>query len=463
NAITPTTRYEPRHRTRKISTDDISRPRPHPAYSIDGWLSKDERETRRPPRPERPSIDARPPVVRDPELRERERQVFRAANTAKRPERPREEDLPYGAKGSIPTAHAAWLSAELASGSSVPFPSTTQRPVNAVKQQGSPRTEEDGRRPRESEMGRYRFPPELAAVTPTRPDTSLRYRDMSLDTAPSRVGVPRSAEQGGGHGQSASATVHRHGALRRTSKTRDAALRQLRAEYGRSEEALVQSPPRVDLPLQRSRTIATPRTDMLLSASPATSATALHKSKDIRIRPTLRDVPQDVARRAKNSLAVAHEAGPVKIKKPGDSGQTVAAKANANLSLHYTQAARQAQLTEPEVQRARSLKADLIKPAERSQTVGICAREPTKENAESQQSKSHRRRNTKETVEHYPMTYYFEEVRRGLGNEMLAMPTDSAFHASRFRPDESTEPLRPRKKDQNGKLKDVGEEVQRKK
>ncbi|OSC96373.1 hypothetical protein PYCCODRAFT_1472693 [Trametes coccinea BRFM310] len=421
NAITPTTRYEPHHRTRKISTDDIGKPRPHPAYSMEGWLTKDDREPKAPRRPERPSVDARPPVIRDPTLRERERQVFHAANTAKRPERPREEDLPYGAKGSVPIVDAPWLRTEASSSrpAAVPFPSTPAAPAKHQKSQPQP-AQEDGRRPRDSEMARYRFPQEPAR------ETFSPFATVGRAHADGHGGAHRatsSMSRAGNtsadavHGQSGPATVHRHGAIRRTSRTRDAALQQVRQEFGRSEHALVQSPARTHVGLQRSHTIATPTTERLLSASPATPAVA----------------PR----------------------------QAVAAKAKASVLLHNSQAPQQVKLSAPDSQRVTSLKAEIVKPRERSQAEGSRAREPAKDEGAGEQGKSHVRRKVKQTVEHYPMTYYFEEVKRGLGDAASSMMPTEAFDAMGLGVGGGTEPLRPRKKDQrNG---DSGKEVQSRK
>ncbi|KAL7283044.1 hypothetical protein ACG7TL_002468 [Trametes sanguinea] len=422
NAITPTTRYEPHHRTRKISTDDIGKPRPHPAYSMEGWLTKDDREPKAPRRPERPSVDARPPVIRDPTLRERERQVFHAANTAKRPERPREEDLPYGAKGSVPIVDAPWLRPEASNSrpTAVPFPTTPAAP--AKNQQMQP-AREDGRRPRGSEMARYRFPHEAARdilspfATVGRAHADVPRDHGGAHRATSSMSRADNPSADAVYGQSGPATVHRHGAIRRTSRTRDAALQQVRQEFGRSENALVQTPARAPGGLQRSHTIATPKVDRVLSASPATPAVAANHS--------------------------------------------VAAKANAGVLLHNSQAPQQVKLSAPDSQRVTSLKAEIVKPRERSQAEGSRLQEPAKDEGAGEQGKSHVRRKVKQTVEHYPMTYYFEEVKRGLGDAASSMMPTEAFDAMSLGVGGGTEPLRPRKKDQrNG---DSGKEVQSRK
>ena len=107
-------------RSRKISKEDITYPFLPPQDTLDLQVesatmsAEREREQRlrrqnsttttstQSDRPPRPSLEERPLVVRDPKLRMEEQKVYKNVNTAKRPERPREEDLPYGAAGSIP-------------------------------------------------------------------------------------------------------------------------------------------------------------------------------------------------------------------------------------------------------------------------------------------------------------------------------------------------------------------------
>ncbi|KAH9855173.1 hypothetical protein C2E23DRAFT_951630 [Lenzites betulinus] len=85
--------------------------------------------------------------------REREREKEKERTRARRPERPREEDLPYGAPGSVPRAHAppyvppppAVGSGPLqvvrpsASGSSVPFPRGVEREGVRERERGKER------------------------------------------------------------------------------------------------------------------------------------------------------------------------------------------------------------------------------------------------------------------------------------------------------------------------------------
>ncbi|KAI0645364.1 hypothetical protein C8Q79DRAFT_1010334 [Trametes meyenii] len=60
--------------------------------------------SRKPALPSQASTKDRTPVARDPQRRSEVQRAYPRANTeaAKRPERPREEDLPYGAVGAIP-------------------------------------------------------------------------------------------------------------------------------------------------------------------------------------------------------------------------------------------------------------------------------------------------------------------------------------------------------------------------
>lgn len=192
-----------RHRPvrRKVSKEEIRYPLLHPEDTLDLWIesatmsaersrsqsrartapstpnhtsianhdhgppsrSQSAREsTARPERPARPSLDERPLVVRDPLLRAAEQRVYHSVNTAKRPERPKEEDLPYGARGSIPKAFmpkqrppppAAAVRASLEGdsarvrGSSIPFPeqpSNRNQPQPQVQTRSQPVRRDEG-------------------------------------------------------------------------------------------------------------------------------------------------------------------------------------------------------------------------------------------------------------------------------------------------------------------------------
>ncbi|RDX44855.1 hypothetical protein OH76DRAFT_1035119 [Lentinus brumalis] len=89
-------------RHRKVSKEEIRYPLLHHLEDKPDPVENATTSDILPERPSRPSLDQRPPVVRDPQLRLEEQKVYRSMNSAKRPERPREQDLPYGAEGSIP-------------------------------------------------------------------------------------------------------------------------------------------------------------------------------------------------------------------------------------------------------------------------------------------------------------------------------------------------------------------------
>ncbi|KAI0668510.1 hypothetical protein C8Q78DRAFT_1155694 [Trametes maxima] len=97
-------RTAPRGRTRKVSVDQISKPKPDPRYSLDGWLANynlnrdTRRDTSQPPQHSvQLSADGCTPYDR-----QGARPRYRSASVPRRPPRPqREEDLPYGAKGSV--------------------------------------------------------------------------------------------------------------------------------------------------------------------------------------------------------------------------------------------------------------------------------------------------------------------------------------------------------------------------
>ncbi|KAI0702925.1 hypothetical protein C8T65DRAFT_741410 [Cerioporus squamosus] len=198
---------------RKVSKEDIKYPLLHPEEdTLDLWVesatmsAERDREQRlhrqnsnatviQPERPPRPSLDERPPVVRDPQLRMEEQRVYRSVNTSKRPERPREQDLPYGAAGSIPRVlvkeerpppPAAAVRGEssrtqsMARSSTVPFPSSHTHGEDgprASRATGATRTTE------KSAMRPHEPPPASAKIyTPFAP---ISTRDRPQHNAPS--------------------------------------------------------------------------------------------------------------------------------------------------------------------------------------------------------------------------------------------------------------------------------------
>ncbi|KAI0674968.1 hypothetical protein C8Q78DRAFT_1075318 [Trametes maxima] len=93
--------------------------------------------SRTPTRPPKANAEDRPPVARGSPARPEEQRTYRHANVGetRRPERPREEDLPYGAAGAIPKAlappyvppppaagHGRHARERERAGNSVPFP-----------------------------------------------------------------------------------------------------------------------------------------------------------------------------------------------------------------------------------------------------------------------------------------------------------------------------------------------------
>ncbi|KAI0350228.1 hypothetical protein OH77DRAFT_1092921 [Trametes cingulata] len=333
-------------RTRKISVDEISKPTPHPAYTLDGWLTADERD-RPPPRPKRPSVDQRPPVVLNPKAREIEQEGFRALNTAKRPERPREDELPYGAKGSVPIqmvqgGHAIQMvqgGHGLASTPSrdrlaskedrVPFPPTPQSATASAYPKKKPSPTESETRPgraKKSELDtKYRFPPEpkpavfspfapMGRDIPGRSATRATVDKAQVEPwtpSTTRVGTPASqtetqerAREAKGKGRAEpytqhkpevylakheETTVRRQGAIRRTSRASEAALpaQHLRERFGRSDDALVQASSHLALDLKRSQSMSTRRPSRPPPVSPSPSLSFAR-------RPAPRDVPRDV-------------------------------------------------------------------------------------------------------------------------------------------------------------------------
>ncbi|KAI0648278.1 hypothetical protein C8Q79DRAFT_925228 [Trametes meyenii] len=139
----PQRRPKARKRTRRISVDQISKPKPDPRYSLDGWLTKDDLQrsgTRLARRSDSPRLDYCIPAAR-----ETTRERRRSASVPRRPPRPqRDEDLPYGVKGDVPIRHApsfmafpdpstARVFSKARDEPSVPFPPTVRRSTSTER------------------------------------------------------------------------------------------------------------------------------------------------------------------------------------------------------------------------------------------------------------------------------------------------------------------------------------------
>ncbi|KAI0373294.1 hypothetical protein BV20DRAFT_1050197 [Pilatotrama ljubarskyi] len=436
NTLAPESTSRPaatQRRTRKVSVDEISMPAPHPAYSIDGWITKDDVARERPPRPARPSVDQRPPVVRDPKAREIEREGFRALNTAKRPQRPREEDLPYGAKGAVPIHLAKELLGEAGTpeGSSVPFPTTAQGATASAYPKKKPsQTERQGERearPSRAQKGeltaQYRFPPEPRPVVfspfaPTGRDVPGRRTGRAPEEkhpfpetqSTTRVGTPASLasdtqnrREAKGKGRTEkheqrepavclaeheATTVRRQGAIRRTSRASEAALppQHLRDRYGRSDDALVQASTPLGVDLKRSQSMATRRPPGPPPASPSPSLSPNHP------RPTPRDIPRDVRPYRRENFTFPTLSG------DSEGGETehselmlvppapvatprLVAKAQANMPLRYPPVPRDVQLSAPDPHRATSFRGQVgrVERAQAKPSGGPAREERTRE------------------------------------------------------------------------------------
>ncbi|KAI8999022.1 hypothetical protein BD414DRAFT_527055 [Trametes punicea] len=472
NAIVPTgtsKNAEPSTRLRRISTDDISRPRLHPEYSLESWLTKEESDSNPRKKPARPSVDVRPPVLHDQMVRGREREVFRTGNKPKRPERPREEDLPYGAKGSVPILTAPWLRPELAvrpsmsKTNSVPFPSNlTSRPV---KESPPPReffspfatvgrhaSTRDANTLKERADGR-RASPSAQRVEASLPAGQTREEAVCPQNAPQRPAERGHAREDVSHRPAGPATVRRQGAIRRPSRTSDASPPQhLRNQFGGSDHTLREAPTRPDLGLQRSRSMATPQAPRSSSSASAFSPRA-NTVDEAKTRPKRHDISRDIApRSAQHSPFLSGESGSAEAEEPmlippaPVATQRMVAKAQANMPLQYSPAPRAVKLSTPDSKRVASFTAQIVEPppeAKSSKAAKGLVTEPAKKDREREHGRSHVRQKTTRTVEHYPMTYYFEEVKRGFGG---AVPSESVGTEDGAL-GHDIEPLRPRKVD----------------
>ncbi|KAH9857687.1 hypothetical protein C2E23DRAFT_881260 [Lenzites betulinus] len=463
---------EPQRR-RKISTDDIGKPRLDPAYSAREWITAAEGE--RPRRPNRPSVDERPPVIRDPVERELERKVHRQMNTFKRPERPHEEDLPYGVKGSMPIIEASLKGPQ---GGSIPFPARPERRATREARYASAGGSPEGRttaKPTErsgESAAQDRSPPgpTLAVFSPFAPSksatsgVSARVRETAISST-TRIGTPSSTrqEQGGrGEGQANGgqedktasiycgpvtrtlATVRRQGAIRRPSIT----PLHLHDRFGRSEDTLV--PPRPSpAGLKRSKSQA---------------ARVLQRPDDAehpptpRSRPEPRDVPRDIhPRLTQNSFLLSSESWETAQQpKPPVATKREVERTQASLPLRYPPVPREVQLSTTQAQRASSFKAQVgyveavVGAAQTSERLPRRAGPAEKEKGEGKQAARRRpRKEARSTVEYYHLTQFYNEVAEAnalTGGEVPPLPSPAAAANARGGEPKAMEPLRlPRK------------------
>ncbi|KAI0831735.1 hypothetical protein BC628DRAFT_1335970 [Trametes gibbosa] len=368
NAIVPTPKpTDPAKRSRKISTDDIGKPALDPAYSIQDLIRPTTtQDGGRPRRPDRPRVDQRPFVIRDAEERERERAAHRQTNTVRRrPERPREEDLPYGAKGSMPIRVTP-------TGGAVPFPNLTKA-ATETRQGGPPRTAPPPTARAGGSVARDRSPPgsSRATFSPFAPlkraasVQSARTAETAISST-ARIEPPTSTrptehdgntrEPRGQHRAAAAdktasvycapaepATVRRHGAIRRAPNTSPLHLQD---RFGRSEDTLLPLPPPTPTPppasLQRAQSLA------------AQSRHARERPPPSARRP-MPDVPRDVRARLSGESSSAERAEPLLVP-PARVGE----RARANLPLrHPPPALREVRLTAPDLRRVASVRAQV--------------------------------------------------------------------------------------------------------
>ncbi|KAI0637399.1 hypothetical protein C8Q77DRAFT_1097372 [Trametes polyzona] len=344
NAIAPQKLAEPQSRPR-ISVDDIGEPRLDPAYLLKDLITaNDEKRPQRPPRPG--GAEMRPPVVRDPQERGSEGKTVRAVRIPKRPERPREEDLPYGAKGSVPIQDAKSPGPSRAVFS--PFAplgrSTSVRSARARMETGA--------------IGG----PSLLATRPKRkdgvvtiPPEQARPREGKGKERASREEVAASVYCA----PNEPATVRRQGAIRRSSKASLPPM-DLRDRLGGSEDTLVGSP-QPHASLHRSQSLATRATPKPM---PSPSPSILFRTP----RPEPRDVPRDVRSRFPHDslfLSGSSHAEPVEHEEPmlippaPVATRRLVEKAQANMPLRCPPAPRDVKLTAPDPQRASSCRAEV--------------------------------------------------------------------------------------------------------
>ncbi|KAH9890649.1 hypothetical protein C8Q73DRAFT_793077 [Cubamyces lactineus] len=461
---------------RRVSTHDVGGPSPHELLSPIAWLRPDNSYMLPIGKELRPRAEQ--PPVRDP-------------NAPRRPERPRDlEDLPYGAKGCVRLSDAPWLRVDS------PGPSRATNP-NSIPFPTAPKTHEKAREPTFSPfatIGRdssSRAPPKTVA-TPSSP-----RMDKGKGKARETEGTRRED-----HRPEDPATVRRQGAIRRTSRTSDAALppsplqsRSVRHDHGHKRG--IEDPA---VGLQRSRSMATPRAPKHSSVAPSKPF-----NTPVSTRPNLRAYPHDEDLQSQRQLPRLFSGASRSTEGSGSDGPLQMphapvvtprrlAQEKANMPLHYPPKPRTVKVSAPE--RVASFEAKVVRPRQpprepvpassshsreptrvppslssKAKDLPKVASSSTKPSAsvaatrpavnkvrehEREQSKSHTRQTTGRTVEHYPMTYFYEEVKRDLGALQLDVgmscpPMPSGAHnpaqygAQGQAP--ATAPLRPRRKE----------------
>ncbi|OJT07266.1 hypothetical protein TRAPUB_1895 [Trametes pubescens] len=476
-------------RMRRVSVEDIGKPKLQRQYSVDFYLTANgDRDAPRPHRPTRPSMDERPPVVHDARTKEQNRRMKALMGT----DRPREEARPHGAGGSRPKPPRASPSKKGA----IPFPigvddigppmALAPREATHRRQTGESNTQSRSPPgPREALYTVFapvrRTPSSLS--TKTMPERTQRTEDAGPSTT--RIGVPSSTSRqvvgrsAGGvapenlhsvYIAEGPATVGRKGAIRRTSKTSNAPLPSpdLYNLFGRSEETLVGTPRHSMAGLQRSQSAATHST--LRSARPPAPSPLRPKPAEPR------DVPHDVHERERTQSASSAgwpEGATERVviaygQTFGRHSRTERAQAQASLDLRCPPAPQVAQLSGPDPHRASSFKAEVghvgvTGPSRPRHVEKEPEPEPKPESVEStKRERPGRARDgkgkgtTHMTEEYVPFTRYFDEValKNGLVNGVPEGPLPDLL------PGEvpgvgvgapATAPLRVQKKEREGK------------
>ncbi|KAI0648276.1 hypothetical protein C8Q79DRAFT_1008621 [Trametes meyenii] len=486
-ASTQQSSAQPSRLRRKVSVDEIGKPRLDPRYSLDGWIAHNDTQQPRPAsaRPQRPSADECQPVIPDPARRDQEREWHKAANAAKRPERPREEDLPYGAKGSVPIrgvsesalglslgSSAQGSGSRTAVGTAVHFPSTRPYSTDLLKDAWAVQreSESDARRgfPLES-TGRATFSPFAPIVRQpsTRADVKIQGEGTGKTCAPRSsphvVPLARSEVKGKArtiqqlreeeYASQDLATVRRQGAIRRPSRASDAALppQHFRDRFGRSEETLARRPsPAADL-LQRSQSMATRRPLNMRPAGAQVPSSPLAREQ-ARARPKPRDVPRDVEPREAYSMLLLDDSSS-DFTESAES-IVIAPGRTAGAGVSGSEQRPPAPQRAPRPHRPMSeVDVDPL-PIPTPNARGLAQTEPgdMKGAGHQHSSKSAASRRTKMTVEvhtysalsQYHLTGVWDEVARNL---MLPDAED----AMQSVPQSATEPLRPKKGEESAR------------
>ncbi|KAI0329845.1 hypothetical protein GY45DRAFT_1435099 [Cubamyces sp. BRFM 1775] len=464
------------NRNRRVSTHDIGGPSPHELLSPVTWLRPDDSHTRPVGRQLRPSVEQLAPPVRD-------------LNAPRRPERPRDlDDLPYGAKGCIKLSDAPWLRVDS------PGPSRSVVNLNSVPFPSAPR-------PREPTYSPFAT---TGRATPASPRTDKGKGKAREVEGPHRDDY-RPEEP---------ATVRRQGAIRRTSRTSDAATppsplqsRSVRNEYGYARD---REDPAIGL--QRSRSMATPRPPR---HSPVDRSQPFDTSVSTRAphRPGLRGLPHEhedarfnqlpnLFSGASRSTEGSGSDGPMQMPHAPVVTPRVLAQEQASMPLRHSPKPRTVKVSAQES--IASLEAQVVRPRQpprepvplpsnhareppkippsssKGKEVPRVAQSSTRPSAagpvaaraapaankererEREQSRPLIREKPGRTVEHYPMTYFYEEVRRGTGALQLDLgaqapappvPSSSGAHNHAHRQEGAqvqayaTAPLQPRRRD----------------